>query len=365
MVVIVVAAVVGLLAAARLALNPLAARHTRQVLASLHGYRGTFDAVSVSPWHLSYAIEGLKLVQVPTPPGASEKRPFFYARRIEIGLHWRDLIHRHELVAGVELDEPKLNLIVGASKSKRSSQTGIVDPNLGEKLSKLAPLDVDRIELKGAEVSFTDRSSGGEPTLWLHRVDATLENLATRVGLAHGEPTTLAASGTLQDTGRVSVFLTADPFAKKFAFAGRAAVEGLSLEELGNFMVHKADVAPEKGSIDLFAEFDAHDGRVSGGVKPVVKRASVKPAKGGLGPQLKAWVADIGLKLLSDRVPGRDAAAALVPFHGSVNGPKAELWPTIWGVLRNAFVIGIDSGFTGLPAGGKAKVMPQARRGPR
>ena len=357
------AALAVALVVVRAALNPFVAKHTRSVLASLHGYRGTFDDVSVSLWHLSYTIEGLKLVQVPTPPGASEKRPFFYVKRAEIGLHWRDLIFRRELVGAVELDNPKLDLIAG--KSKESSQTKVIDPRLGDKISKLAPLDVDRIEVKRGEVAFIDDTAATSPAIWLHDLDGTLENLATRVGLAHGQPTTVAASGTLQKTGQVSVFLTADPFAKALAFSGRASVEGLAMADVGNFLVHKADLAPSRGTIDLFAEFDAHDGRISGGVKPVLKHASVKPAKGGIGPQLKAWIADVGLKLFSDRVPGRDAAAAVIPIKGTIHGPEPQLWPTIWGVLRNAFVVGIDSGFRGLPAGASAKVMPQARRGKR
>jgi hypothetical protein len=351
------------LLAARLALNPFAAKHTREVLSTLKGYRGTFDGVAVSLWHLSYTIEGLKLVQVPTPPGGSEKRPFFYAKRAEIGLHWRDLIFRRELVGSVELDVPKLNLIAGDSKS--SSQTGLQDPHLASKISKLAPLAVDRIEIKQGEVAFTDDTAATSPSIWVHGLDATLENLATRVGLAHGQPTTLAASGTLQNTGQLSIFLTADPFAKALAFSGRGAVEGLSMADVGNFLVQKADLAPSRGTIDLFAEFDAHDGRISGGVKPVLKHVSLKPAKGGVGPQLKAWIADLGLKLFSDRVPGRDAAAAVVPIQGTIHGAAPQLWPTIWGVLRNAFVVGLKSGFAGMPGGGEAKVKPQARGGKR
>lgn len=360
------AALLSALVAFRLLLNPFVARHTREVLSSLKGYRGHFTDVSVSLLHLSYTIDGLKLVQVPTPPGASEKRPFFYARRIRIGLRFRELIYRRELVATVELDGPKLNLIAG--KSKRTSQTGIVDPDLGAKIAKLSPLDVARLELKDAEIAFSDETGKGAQALWLHDLDATVENLATRVGLSHGQPTTLAASGTLQKTGQVSVFMTADPLSKALAFSGRAAVQGLDVHDLGNFLVQKEDLRPTKGTIDLFAEFDAHDGRIAGGVKPILKGVRVKPAKGGLGPAVKAWVADAGLKLLSDRVPGRDATAALIPFHGTIGKPRAALWPTVWGVLRNAFVVGIDSGFAHLPPKGAAQkqgVLPQARSAPR
>jgi hypothetical protein len=358
-------AVVLLLVAARAALNPFVARHTRQVLADLKGYRGSFDDVSVSLLHLSYTIDGLKLVQVPTPPGGSQKRPFFFAQRIEIGLHFRDLVHKHELVGDVQIDRPKLNLIAG--KSQSTSQTKVADPELGDKIKKLSPLEVERIQLRDAEVAFTDDTTQGSPSIWLHQLDGTLENLATRVGLSHGEPTTLAASGTLQNTGNVSIFVTADPLSKKLGFSGRASVEGLALRDVGNFLVQKADVAPTRGSIDLFAEFDAHDGRIAGGVKPVLKNADLKPAKGGLGPTVKAWVADAALRIFSDRVPGRNAVAAVVPMQGTVDGPQAQLWPTLWGVLRNAFVNGLEAGFTRLPAGEPAKqgVLPQARSAPR
>src|SRR3954465_7200068 len=135
---IALAVVAAVLVAGRIALNPFVTAHTRTVLESLKGYRGSFDSVSVNLHKLSYTIEGLKLVQVPTPPGGSEKRPFFHARRIEIGLHWRDLIHKHELVGSVELDAPKLNLI--ARPSKGESQTKIIDPALGEKIKRLSPL---------------------------------------------------------------------------------------------------------------------------------------------------------------------------------------------------------------------------------
>jgi uncharacterized protein YhdP len=354
--------VAALLVAGRLALNPFVTKHTRDVLSSLKGYRGSFDDVSVSLYRLSYTIDGLKLVQVPTPKGGSEKRPFFYAKEIRLGLHWRDLIHKHELVGSVELDEPKMNFISGGDDEE--SQTKIIDPQLGDKIKRLSPLAVDRIELKNAEVAFADDTSKGTPTIWLHDLDATLENLATRVGMTHGEPTTLAASGTLQKTGQVSVFVTADPLAKSLGFSGRASVEGLALTDVGNFLVQKVDLAPEHGTIDLFAEFDAHDGQISGGVKPVLKDVHVKPAKGGIGPAIKAWVGDTALRIFSDRVPGREAVAAVVPMQGTVDGPKAQVWPTVWGVLRNAFVAGLQSGFTHLPTAGDAEkkgVLPQAR----
>src|SRR5438270_12973437 len=83
-IVVAVLVVAAVLIGARLALTPFVAQQTRHVLQNLKGYRGRFDDVSFSLLRLSYTIDGLKLVQVPTPRGGDEKRPLFYAQRIEI-----------------------------------------------------------------------------------------------------------------------------------------------------------------------------------------------------------------------------------------------------------------------------------------
>ena len=41
--------------------------------------------------------------------------------------------------------------------------------------------------------------------------------------------------------------------------------------------------------------------------------------------------------------------ATVVPIKGKLTDPDIQLWPTILGVIRNAFVEGISSGFTHLP----------------
>ena len=99
----------------------------------------------------------------------------------------------------------------------------------------------------------------------------------------------------------------------------------------------------------MFAEFKAAAGEISGGVKPVLKNVKVAPTEDDFGNKLKAWVADEGLRLFSDRVPERNAVATVIPIKGRLDDPEVQLWPTVLGVVRNAFVEGISSGFTHLP----------------
>jgi hypothetical protein len=199
------------------------------------------------------------------------------------------------------------------------------------------------------QVAFIDATEPKEPALWLHDFDASIENLATRVGLSHGQPTLLTARGVVNKTGALTMFVTADPLSKSLAFAGRAAVEHLALSDLGNFITTKAGLGVQQGTIDLFAEFAAHDGHITGGVKPILKNAKVKAAKPDFGDELKAVFADTALDLVSNRTEEGKEVATVMPIKGDITAPKPQLWPTVFGVVRNAFVLGLAGGFSGLP----------------
>ena len=81
----------------------------------------------------------------------------------------------------------------------------------------------------------------------------------------------------------------------------------------------------------------------------MLKNVKVRPTEDDFGNKLKAWIADKGLRLFSDRVPDRNAVVTIIPIKGRLDDPDVQLWPTVLGVVRNAFVEGISSGFTHLP----------------
>ena len=53
--------------------------------------------------------------------------------------------------------------------------------------------------------------------------------------------------------------------------------------------------------------------------------------------------------MFSDRVEDRNAVATVIPIKGTLTGPDVQLWPAIFGVMRNAFVEGLTSGYAHLP----------------
>jgi hypothetical protein len=369
----VLAAVVLLLVAARLALDPLATWRTRVALDALHGMDARFSDVQVKLLDLSYAIHDLRIEK---RAAGGRALPFLEVERAKIGVLGKELLSGH-VVARIDLDHPKLNLIQASDDvvtddaeeaarraPKRGQELGDV-PQVGERLGDLAPFLVDRVQIQDGEVLWIDAREPKKPRLWVHQIEATLENFATRAALSRGEPTVLAARGTLQRTGRVEFFATGDPLAKKLTFAGQGRVDGLKLEELGELLAAKQDVTPDEGVLDMSLRFRAEEGRLSGGVRPILKDAGTRAAAPGLGPKLKSLLADAALDIFSDDIPGRDAVATTIPIEGRVDDPGLQLVPTILGVVRNAFVQGLTDSLAGLPPP-KAKeregVLEQARR---
>ena len=80
-----------------------------------------------------------------------------------------------------------------------------------------------------------------------------------------------------------------------------------------------------------------------------MKNVKVAAADNKLGDKIKAALADVGVKILSDRVPGRNAVAAIIPIHGDLKKPDVQLVPAVLAVVRNAFVEGLSSSLTNVP----------------
>ena len=283
---------------------------------------------------------------------------------MKVVLDTGSLLHR-QLVSRVRIDHPKVTVNAPPHEVKAKVKRKAPElPDLPAELRRVIPARVDRVEVRSGELLYRDPSSPRNPEIWVHNIEAAVENVATRPALARGRPTTLSASATVGKSGHATLFVSADPFAKKLDFAGNLAIRGWRAAELYDLIEPATELQTPNGTVNLFAEWKARDGAISGGVKPVLENVSVRPAKDGLGTKLKAWLADKGLHLFADRVPGRNAVATVIPIEGRLDHPDVQLWPTIFGVVRNAFVEGVTTGFGNLPPGAAPKkegLIDQAR----
>jgi Domain of Unknown Function (DUF748) len=344
----------------RVILDPIATIATRRGLEKMEGMRGDFQRVHATVFGPGYTINRLKLIQ---HPGGDWKSPLFYAEAVHVGVDWRQLMHGR-VAASARIVEPKITVLAGAAETKPKAKTEAQAPDLSAQLSRITPLKVDRVEILRGELLLRDLGEPRHPELWVHKLELAAENLPTRKSLAGGRPATVTARGVVGKSGDLSLFVSADPFASPLAMAGRFELRGLRVAELYDFVEPATKLQTPNGTFDLFAEFKVKDGRIDGGVKPVLKNVDVRPADSGLWDRLKAWLADEAVKIASDRVPERNAVATTIPIQGRLTSPDIQMWPAILGVVRNAFVAGLASGFARLPpakADEKQSALTQAR----
>lgn len=343
---------------ARLLMDPVAARYTRRELERSDTVRGDFQGVHVTLLPPSYEIRRLKIVERRDPHWRS---PLFYAERIHARLDLRRLLHR-ELTARVRIDDPK---VIVSSRPGPPGKPAGGPPDLEPTLRRILPARVERIEVRGGELLFRDLAVKGDPQFWLHRIELAAENLTTRKPLAGGRPATLSASAEIGRSGKVTLFVSADLFARPLELAGQLDVRGWRVAELFDVVEPATGLQTPKGTLDVFAAWKIRDGRISGGVKPILKGVEVRPTDASLGNRLKAWLGDEGLHLFSDRVPDRSAIATVIPIEGRVDKPDVQLWPTVFGIVRNAFVEGVSASFRNVPPDQAEKregVLTQARK---
>jgi hypothetical protein len=279
---------------------------------------------------------------------------------------WKEVIVKTrkqgaEVTAAVKLVAPNLRLFHAApppetekaqgagptSTVTKASPPAVID--LAVELRKITPLEVDHIDILDGQVAFIDTSRKERPELWLHDLQLSVENLTTRVHLTEGRPVLLTATGTLANSGALSIFITADPFEKGLTFSGRISLVGLQTSELYKFIEPTTKLQAPHGTVDLFVEFDCRNGALTGGVKPVLKNVEIRPDGNHPWTVLKAWATDLAIRIFSDRVQQRNAVATMLPIKGTLTGPDVQLWPAIFGVMRNAFVEGLTSGYAFLP----------------
>jgi hypothetical protein len=97
-------------------------------------------------------------------------------------------------------------------------------------VARLGPFDIDRVAVRRGEVLLVD--SQGHDLLWVHDLEISVENVATRQWLTQGRPILLTASGQVGASGALTVFVSVDPFTPGVNLSGRIAVRHLQAREL-------------------------------------------------------------------------------------------------------------------------------------
>ena len=320
---------------AHLAAKPLARWQTRRWLSGLHGMRGDFLDARLSFFPLVYGISRLKLIQ----PARQTREPLVYAEGISLQLLWGPLLAGH-LVVRIQCQGMKVVL----------EQPGPGTPTRLPDLPSLVPvaLLVDRVQAKDGEVLYVWIHQKGQPTMWFHGIEATLENVGSRPQVASGLMT-LAATGIVQRSGRMSVVVLADPYATPLTFRGEASLQGFDVSQMNALIDSQRGVKLSPGVFSLQMTFESNAGRLEGRVDPHLVSSEVIAQDSKLASGLTAFFGRISMAI-SPQPDGTTASGAIL-VRDELTEPSRQLLPSMEKVVENGFLLGLQESLRRVYAG--------------
>jgi hypothetical protein len=312
-----------------LALPPWARAKTREALDGLDGARGDFQDVKVTLFPLRYTVTRLKV----TLDESLLKQPFFYAERLEVTLRASSLL-RGVLAGSVEGDRVKFVL-----EQPKPGGDGRMPS-----LSKLIPMKAvaERVQLHAAEVLYVWVREQGWPSLWFQGIEATLENLGSRPGLAEG-PMELVAVGTIGRKGTARVTVSARPHAERLTFHATASLDGYDPAQMNAYLSATKGVTLKPGVFGTRMRFRCEAGRLRGVVDPQLRDSGLQ-GSGDLGSALKALFGKVAMSVTGPTEG--TAPSGTIAVTDDLTDPKLQLAPVLEKVVENGFILGLQEGLT-------------------
>jgi hypothetical protein len=336
-----------LFVAARLTADPLVRWETERLVNGLHGVQGDFLDAHLTFFPLVYDVTHLKLSQ----PERQTKEPLLYAEDISLQLLWGPLLTGH-LVGRIQSRGVKVVL----EQPAPGTPTRLPD------LPRLVPVRIllDRVQARQGQVLYVWVHQKGRPTMWFHEIEATLENIGSRPALASGLMT-LAATGVVQRSGRMSVVVQADPYAQPLTFQGEASLEDFDVSQMNALIESQKGVKLAPGMFSLRMAFASHAGRLEGRVQPHLTGSEVIEQDSNLGSALTAFFGRISMTF--SRQPDGTTPTGDILVRDELTEPNRQLLPSMEKVVENGFLLGLQESLRRVYAGSPStNVQPGKKR---
>lgn len=257
---------VVLLVAARLAL-PYALEAWIERKPSGSPYVVTLDDLDINLWRGAYEIDGLRIERTDLP---ESKEPYFAAEQVDLSVEWMQLFHG-AVVGEAVFHKPVLHYV---SAEREPDTEGAPEPDWRSRLESMFPFQINRIVVHDGSVAYARRATS--PFLMrLDKVEAELTNLTNAAKAAAARPAKLELSGTAMNEAKLTLEMTANPFAKQPEFALDAKLTELQLVNVGGFLRSFGNVDVEGGTFEAFVELEAKDGKFKGVVRPLFENVGL------------------------------------------------------------------------------------------
>lgn len=309
-------------------------QYVNEVLDDVPGYQGSIEDVDLHLFRGAYQIEGLIIEKTE----GDIPVPFVDIPLIDLSVQWSALFDG-KIVGEINLKEPILNF---AANSTGEMQTGS-EADWTKPIKDLMPLQINQFIVENGVITYQDFGSDPKVDLRLDNLQMTAKNLQNAEGEAGTLPSNIELTATSIGNGLLTITCDANILKEIPDFDLSAKFEGVDMPALNDFTQAYAKLDFEDGTFNLYTEMAAADGQLEGYVKPVMTDLKVFDLKEDSKRPLQAlWEGIAGFITTIFQNQRRDQFATQIPFEGDLNNPDTRIWPTIGGVLKNAFIKGFS-----------------------
>lgn len=323
-------ALVVLLVVARLLLPYFVLRYVNKTLVDMGDYTGHVEDIDIQFIRGAYQIGDLRIRKV----NGKIKEPFLSMPKTDLSVEWKSLF-RGKLVSEVETYEPELNFAF--SDDEATSQTG-AEVDWTEYLRKLLPISINRFSVINGKVNLTSLVTQPRADLSLQQFNAEIRNV---VDQGKKLPSPVVASGDVPGYGGKMTFSANMNLLKELPdFDYNLRFTDVQLVKVNPLARAYANLDFERGTMSVFSEMAMLDGKLNGYLKPLTKGMKIfkldEHEGRSAGKFFTELLAQAGTAVLKNQK--KDQVATRIPLNGTVENIETALWPTLFGVLRNAYI---------------------------
>jgi hypothetical protein len=306
-------------------------------------YRGFVADVDIHLWRGAYSLHKLVIEK----SSGKVPVPLLNAPLIDIAVSWHALF-RGSVVAQVHFDRPELMLVDGGDDADSQSGRGV---DWRRQLENLLPIRLDELVIHDGLVGFRNFHSKPPVDVRATQVEARIDNLTNARRDEGARPAVLTVQANVLDGAPLTAEARFDPLADFNEFGLDLQVKEIDLPRLNDLFRVYSKLDVKSGTGDLVLQLEAKAGRVSGYAKPLFRDIElIEWKEDRKNPLRLAWemVATTLATVFKNRKT--DQLATRIDFEGTVADPKVETLDAILGILHNAFVKALGSGFEQIKA---------------
>ncbi len=296
-------------------------------------YTGHVEDIDIQLIRGAYQIDDLRIRKV----AGKIKEPFVYIPKIDLSVEWKSLF-KGRLVSEVECYEPEINFAF--SEEEASRQTG-EDVDWTAYLKKLLPININRFAVVDGKINLTSLITQPRADLSLQKFQGEIKNIRNVEDKDNKLPSPVVASGDVKGYGGTMNFSANMNLLKQVPdFDYNMRFADLQLVKLNNLAREYANIDFERGTVSVYSEMAMLDSKLNGYLKPLTKGMQIfkinEHENRSVGKFFTELVAQAGTAVLKNQK--HDQVATRIPLSGTVDNIKTFVWPTIFGVLRNAYI---------------------------